>query len=353
MGRHITPHHIHARRRSIGVVFAFIALGLAACGGDDESAGSEAATATARVEAQDAAGGDQFIDDATAEAAAEATAAEAADVGATAATVPGGDSGGIDPSAIETGSIGRDLIVEMYVLLSSDDIRRTVSSVTARAAALGGGLASSDVNFGAGQNPAQENTGSAVLVVKVPPDQVATMLDGLADTGTVQSIQQSAQDVTEQLVDLQVRIDNARASVASVRDFMTKTTNLTELVTLEAELTRRQTDLEQLEAQQRNLGDRVALATITIEVVPTASVPEPPAPDEDPGIGDAFAKGWNAFVAVLFAFAFVLAVLAPFIVVGAIVGAVVWLLVRTQKRRATASTAAVREPDRIPVEVGD
>ena len=114
-----------------------------------------------------------------------------------------------------------------------------------------------------------------MLVVKVPPQSVDSLLAGLDDTGTVQSINQSAQDVTEQLIDLDVRIDNARQSVANVREFMDRTENLNELVALEGELTRRQTDLEQLEAQQRNLSDRVALSTVTIEVVPTASVPEP------------------------------------------------------------------------------
>ena len=64
-----------------------------------------------------------------------------------------------------------------------------------------------------------------MLVVKVPPDSVDRLLRrARRRTGTVQSINQSAQDVTDQLVDLDVRIANARTSVANVREFMDSTT---------------------------------------------------------------------------------------------------------------------------------
>src|SRR5690606_28364314 len=116
--------------------------------------------------------------------------------------------------------------------------------------------------------------GHAVLVLKVPPAEVDRVLGNLDATGRVLSMNQSAQDVTDQLIDLDVRIANKRASVENVRTMMEQATDLNQLVTLEAELTWRRTELEQLEAQQRNLSDRVALSTITIEVRP--------APDRTP-----------------------------------------------------------------------
>ena len=171
--------------------------------------------------------------------------------------------------------------------------------------------------------------------VKVPPSAVNDLVGGLDDAGVVRSVAQSAQDVTDQLVDLDIRIDNARASVESVRQFMEATEDLSELVTLEAELTRRLTDLEQLEAQQRNLSDRVALATVTVDIQPTASVPEP---DTGDGIGDAFASGWKAFVAVLYGIVLVVAALTPFLVLGSMLLAV-WWLVRRRPRVAVPAPA--------------
>jgi hypothetical protein len=258
---------------------------------------------------------------------------------------PPGDGGGFD-----IGVVGRDVIIEMGVVVSSDNIQRTVASIMAKASSLGGGVASSDVNYATGTE--DPNQGFAVMTVKIPSAGVTSFVSGLDDTGTVQSINQSAQDVTEQLVDLGVRISNARQSVANVREFMSRTENLNELVTLESELTRRQTELERLEAQQRNLSDRVALSTITIEVIPTTAVPEI-VDDPAEGIGDAFTKGWDAFVAVLFAIGFVLAILAPFVAVLTLTVILAWLFTRSRPTRQPFDPPAHRtEPEPATSDAG-
>jgi hypothetical protein len=309
--------HRVARRAFVGLAAL---ASLAACGGDDEEAGDAAAEQPASL-----GGGDSAV--AVGETAAE-TAEEPADE-----TVAGGGAAPVD-----LGSIGRDVIVEMRVSMSSDDIARSVGLISAKVAALGGGVASSEVDYG---DPASgEPGGYAVLVLKVPPESVTDLVGGLDDAGVVRSVAQSAQDVSDQLVDLDIRIDNARASVESVREFMDATEDLSELVTLEAELSRRLTELEQLEAQQRNLSDRVALATVTVEILPTASVPDP---DTDDGIGGAFADGWNAFTSVVYGIVLVAAALTPFLVVGLAVLAVWWFV---RRRAAVASPdPEARDPE--------
>ena len=84
---------------------------------------------------------------------------------------------------------------------------------------------------------------------------------GVAGLGTVVNQTQQAEDVTAQFVDLESRIATARDSVARVREFLGRTTNVNELAGLEAELTRRETELEQLVATQQGLAARAALAT--------------------------------------------------------------------------------------------
>ena len=315
-----SPWH---RRSAVGATLIAATL-LAGCSaGDDDSSDQPAS------------------DDAAVEMAAEEPADQiAADAAApTAGTAPAG------ASALDLGIVGRDVIIEMHVVMSSDDISRSVASISASASQLGGGIASSSVDYG---DPTTiDRPGHAVLVVKVPPDQLDRLLSGLDSTGVVRSIEQSAQDVTEQLVDLDVRIENARESVANVRQFMEQATDLNQLVTLESELTFRQTELERLEAQQRNLSERVALSTVTIEVVPTSSVPDV-VDDQDESLGDAVRDGWQAFATLLFAVVYVLAVLMPFLLVVAVVGAVVWLVTRRRRR-----SRAVESPGREPVAAVD
>jgi hypothetical protein len=330
----------HRRRRALAAFVLTGTVAIAACGGnDDDSAASEASAN---------------------EPGATPTAEETADrdaAGDSGGFIEGTEEGGIDTDrdgGFDIGVIGRDVIIEMRVVLSSDDIQRSVASIMASASSLGGGVASSEVDYGA------DDGGFAVLVVKVPPQAVDRLLAGLDDTGEVRSINQSAQDVTEQLVDLDVRIDNARQSVANVRGFMEATTNLNELVSLEAELTRRQTELEQLEAQQRNLSDRVALSTVTIEVIPADAVPEPVVEEQDDSIGDAFETGWKAFAAVMFGIAFVVAATLPFLIVGLVLALVIWSVVRRRDDRApdgpptpgTVTPHATEEAERESEPVG-
>ncbi len=320
MGRHDT-HHDHrttrrSRRRLLAVALAST-IALAACGGDDDDSAGSGADAEPAAE-------EPAFDDAesvrTGDEAADAATSEPATVAG------GGESPAIDP-AIDLGAIGRDVIIEMSVSMTSDDIERTVTAITTTASQLGGGVASSDIDYGDPAQP-EQRAGRAWIVVKVPPAAVDRLLSGLDETGTVRSINQSAQDVTDQLVDLDVRIRNARESVANVREFMERSENLNDLVALEAELTRRQTDLERLEAQQRNLSDRVALSTITIEIVPPAAIPEPEPVPEDEGLAGALRDGWDAFTDAAYAVVYVLAALLPFLVTGGIVLGVVWWLSR-------------------------
>jgi hypothetical protein len=310
----ITSGHL---RRTSGAAIIVGALVLAGCGGSGDE-GASSATVAAPLDRGLAAG--------------DVATGDGSRPGVSTEPNGGGLAEGTD-LGFEQDVIGRDVIVEMRVSMSSDDIQHAVATITASATAVGGGIASSDVDYGNRSGPAS-GSGHAVLVIKVPPRSVARLLDGLSDAGVVQSINQSAQDVTDQLVDLDVRITNARQSVSNVRGFMDRTTNLSELVTLEGELTRRQTELERLEAQQRNLGDRVEFATVTVDVVPTAAIPEPP-PAADDTIGDAFRTGWDAFVGVLFVIGFVLAISLPFLTIALVVLLGAWLAVRPRRPRST------------------
>lgn len=323
--------HPSWQRRQAGALIVAGALALVACGGSGDDSGPTSEAAAAEPAA------DEPADDVASDAGALGDLA----IGGGRSVEGTGDPG--DP-AIDLGAIGRDVIIEMRVTMSSDDIQRSVAAVTARAAALGGGIASSEVDYG-NRGTDDSARGYAVIVVKVPPTAVDDLLSGLERAGTIQSINQSAQDVTEQLVDLDVRISNARQSVENVRGFMERTENLNELVTLEGELTRRQTELERLEAQQRNLSERVAFSTVTVEIIPTELVPQDPGDDS---IGDAFEKGWNGFIGTLWAIGYVLAVLLPFLVLAGIVALVASSILRRRGRAGAPAPGLAPPPGESP-----
>ncbi len=319
-----------ARALALGTVMA---VALTACGGDnDDSASSDARdnTAAPADTAAAADSGDEVLTEADGDSAATA---------ATVATEQGvGGLGGATVSGSDLASLGRDLAIEMQVSMTSDDLRRTVQGIIRSAAAHGGAVFASDIDYGTDTDGRDPNdaapTGRATLTVKVPPAELGAMLIGLDELGTVLSTNQQAQDVTDQLVDLAVRISNAQQSVERVRTFLETTTDLRQMVDLEGELTLRQTDLERLLATQANLDDRVALSTLTIDVHPAFDAPDA-ADESSDGIGDAFRSGWNAFLGALFAVGFVLAILAPFLVLAALVLLVASIVRRPWQHRSS------------------
>jgi hypothetical protein len=178
------------------------------------------------------------------------------------------------------------------------------------------------------------------VVLRVPVDKYDEVLAGLQGAGRLLDRTAKAEDVTDQVVDVDSRIKSQRASVARVRELMDRAGKLSDVVELEGELSNREADLEALLAQQASLKDRTSLATITLSLSQTPV--KAAAKDESPGFLDALAGGWGAFVTMLRWLAVAFGAVLPFAAVAALL-ALVWLrLVRPRlpHRPALESSAA-------------
>ncbi|HEX2756713.1 MAG TPA: DUF4349 domain-containing protein, partial [Candidatus Limnocylindrales bacterium] len=76
--------------------------------------------------------------------------------------------------------------------------------------------------------------------------------------------QTDATEVTGQLVDLDARIRNLRASEIALVGYVEKAAKTSDLLEIEARLTDTRGQIEQLTAQQANLSDQAAMATLTV-----------------------------------------------------------------------------------------
>jgi hypothetical protein len=237
------------------------------------------------------------------------------------------------------------LVVHARVDLQVDDVGATVGAVVDVARRHSGLVYDSQIDLGNSRDARGE------LVLRIPPAEVDGAIADLARLGTVVSRSQSTDDVTDQVIDVEARILTARASVASVRALMERTTDLNQLVFLENELTTRETVLEQLLAHQRNLTADVALATLTVGLS-TAPAPPPVVAtgdtDRSSSLGAAFETGWQGFLTVVVGIAIAFAYAAPFLAVALLVGAFALLIRRLRPPR---SRAAVPPP--LPAPVGD
>ncbi|MFF0079536.1 DUF4349 domain-containing protein [Streptomyces canus] len=184
----------------------------------------------------------------------------------------------------------------------------------------------------------EEGREQTEVVLRIPVEKYDEVLADLEGAGKLLERTANAQDVTDQVVDVESRIATQRASVARIRELMDKATKLSDVVTLEGELSTRQADLESLLARQASLKDRTSLATITLSLSesPVAKAEK----DDDPGVVDALAGGWDAFVTMLRWVVVALAAVLPFLAGIALI-VLVWLrLIRPRLPRRPAPAAA-------------
>lgn len=324
---------------------AVAALGLTGCGGDDDDDAATDATEAPAATAAAIADGDSSgfgVAESSEVAGGEQARAES-EAGAATLQVP-------EPSQIA---------IEARASVQTDDVKAAVDRVTTTVAARGGRIAAADIDYArsavtddADAEPVDPQGSRATLVVAIPPAELEGVRSVLEDVGDVLSYDQLAEDVTEQLADLDTRITNQRASIERIRELYANAPDVDSIVRIEAELTNRETVLEQLLASQQNLSGRVALSTLTIDIAATPEALEVVVVDDDPGLGDALAAGWSAFAGGVFAVVLALSAALPF-VLAAIGITLIALWVRSRigrrsPRPGSRGSAPIRDEQAAP-----
>ncbi|MFJ8027037.1 DUF4349 domain-containing protein [Streptomyces sp. NPDC096311] len=185
-------------------------------------------------------------------------------------------------------------------------------------------------------------------VLRVPTDRYDAVLSALEGTGKVVERTAKAQDVTDQVVDVESRVTSQRVSVARVRELMDRATKLSDVVALEGELSTRESDLDALLAQQASLKDRTGLATLTLSLSETP-LKDAAKKSDAPGFLDALTGGWDAFVTMLRWIAVVFGVVLPFLLSAGLLLALWLRLARTGQPRRPGAEAAPASAGSLPV----
>jgi prefoldin subunit 5 len=172
----------------------------------------------------------------------------------------------------------------------------------------------------------------AYVTVRVPADTYAAFIADAAKLGKVLYQSESADDVTQQHVDMKARIGNLKAEQARLRQMFAKAKNVSDMLAVEQELSRVQGDIESMQAQIDFLERQAAMATVTIELVEPTPLISPSGTDW--GIKAAFTGAVRAFVNTMNEIIVALGpIVALLVFVGLPVLLVIWV-VRMMKRRA-------------------
>jgi hypothetical protein len=238
-----------------------------------------------------------------------------------ASSTPAGGATATSVADAPVNPVPRQVILTAEIEVATDDVASAVSKARSIATNAGGDLF--------GQDSVNGKNATATLTLKVPPDRLDQVLDDIGRLGDEQRRQLKADDVTEKVVDLASRIATDEVSVNRLRDFLAKATSTADVATLEAELTRRETDLETLRGQQRTLEGQVAMATITVTLVG----PEKKDKLRDlPGIGHALRAGVHALWLTIRGIAVGIAYSGPIALSVLALGFGSWQLIRRLRR---------------------
>jgi hypothetical protein len=224
----------------------------------------------------------------------------------------------VAPESAAADAIGRDVVRTAQLTLQVPDPTAAGRGVRAAITTAGGLVAEEQVD-----------AGGTWMVVRVPADGLDRLVDDLAATGTVLTRSGRVEDATEQVVDLDSRVSTQQASVTRVRALLAQATSIGDVVAVESELARREADLESLERRLAALRDRVAVATLTVELRAAPATSS----DVPPGFGVGLGAGWAGLRAVGAALATAAGFLLPFLPLLAVVAAVGWAVRRRRARR--------------------
>jgi hypothetical protein len=321
----------HLRRRAAAVVAVLVAAAvlLAGCSGGDDSGVQDTSQELGPAMAPD----DERAQGDTG----EATAGDAGEAGPVSA---------VTSPALED----RPVIYMVDLVVEVDDVGEASDQAEAVATRFGGFVESEStfgvptplpVEPGAAEDspvasdiaPYPGDNQQSVLVLRVPADRYEQAVDELEAIGETVSRNRSAQDVTDEVVDVEARIETQQASIDRLQILLAEAEEISDILAIETELTQRIAELESLKARQEQLGSLTQLATVTVTFVPPETVVE-----EGSGFFAGLEAGWAAFVRSIEVGLTVLGAVLPFLAALALVVLpLIWLLVWRHRRRGRQS----------------
>lgn len=172
----------------------------------------------------------------------------------------------LSPLKKDAGVVGADtkIIKTGSVTLEVSDVTGTVESIHTLVLAQGGYLSSSTI-----QASGSQHTGT--VVIRVPQARFETTLAGVKSAGTVLSVSTQGDDVTEEYIDLEAQKKSYEVQLAQYYVLIKKATKITDIIAVQQQIDRIQTELNRLEGRLKYLDSKIDLSTITI----TIREPEP------------------------------------------------------------------------------
>ncbi|MER5869127.1 DUF4349 domain-containing protein [Streptomyces sp. NPDC002044] len=265
----------------------------------------------------------------------------AAQEGGAAAAKPG--AGSAAPSAADAKAQPQPAPVRAHVIrtatlgIETAEPQKALAAARTEAERSGGYVGNESTGRG------KDGRVTSTVTLRVPGERFDAVIGSLEGGGKLLNRKVETQDVGERVADVDSRVKSQQASVVRVREMMDRASALSDVVMLEGELSRRQSDLESLLAQQGALKDQTALGTITLSVSEPAPQAAEKKKEDEAGFADALRGGWDVFSTLVRYLVLAVGAVLPFAIAAALLALAfrVYRGLRPAKPRAAAAVARV------------
>ncbi len=272
------------------------------------------------------------------------------DSAAAGAAAPSADQPAADP-------VDEALVRSGSVLVGTEDVEAARDDFVATVLAMGGRITSESVvtdgSAGAQSNAGGEMavardmemsygatypypwypTGPGVwLTVQVPVEDYDEAMAAARDVGEVVQMQQSSYDVGAQVADVDARIAALEASLERLTALMDDAEDIGDVIALEKAISERQSELDGLKAQQRDLANQTAMSQISLTIMSPEDAKQSVDPQPQQSWWDSFLEGLGQFWSWL---GQALLIVSPLLIA---MGVIWW--VRRRNRRAGGSVGS-------------
>jgi hypothetical protein len=105
------------------------------------------------------------------------------------------------------------------------------------------------------------------VTIKIAPNKFDSFTESLKELGEIKQIDTFLEDVTEQYADINTRISNLQKELDRLNALYSKAEKIDEILSIEREVTRVQTQLEIYQQEKLDLERRSAKSTITVTLI--------------------------------------------------------------------------------------
>ena len=246
------------------------------------------------------------------------------------------ENGAIQSSLSPQTGTDRKIVYTASMRMESTRFDDARAALLAAVEDCGGYLESTDQS-----GSAKEGSRWVSYTVRVPAVKYTAFLEQAGQAGSVLNLNESAQDITLEYVDVQARLESLESKKARLEALADKAETTADLLEIENQLTEVQYQLESYTRQMKVMDNQVDYCTVDISLREVATL-TPTGVSFGERIADAFTGGWTAFAAFVQDAVVAIIYNLPLLIIFGILAAVLVPVLR--KRRQNKRRKAAKEP---------